>query len=170
MTGDTRANLKQQTASVKNLSVQGLGLDLKGNLNFSELDKDAKFNGDLAIAPFNLRSFMRQLNQPAPKTADKNVLKQFALSSQLSGSSNSLALNGLTMTLDETKLKGDIDIKNFDAPAVKFGVDVDQLNADRYLPAESQTTVTPEAAAAGAATLPTELLRSLKHQWQSCHR
>lgn len=161
MTADTRANLKQQTASIKNLSLKGLGLDLTGNINVTELDKAANFNGNLAVAPFNLRAFLQQLNQPVPKTADKKVLQKFSLASDVSGSKNSLALNKLTMLLDDSELRGDLSIQDFAKPAIKFGLGVNQINVDRYLPPQTKTKATPETAAAGAAQLPIETLRGL---------
>ena len=159
--GDASANLKQQTASIKNLSLKGLGLDLTGNMAVSELDKEANFNGNLSIAPFDLRAFLKQLNQPVPKTADSKVLQKFSLNSDLSGSKNSIRLNNLNMILDDSELQGDISIDNFAKPAIQFGIGINGINVDRYLPPESKPKATPETAAAGAAELPLETLRNL---------
>lgn len=161
MTGDTRANLDKQTLSIKNLSLKGLGLDLKGNISATDIDKDANFEGDLSVAPFDLRQFLKQLNQPAPKTADKTVLKKFALSSKLKGNNNSLSLNDIKMILDDSELRGDLAVQNFEKPAITFGIGINKINADRYMPPETKAKATPETAAAGAAQLPLDTLRAL---------
>ncbi len=46
-------------------------------------------------------------------------------------------------------------------PVIKFGVGIDSINVDRYLPPETKTKATPETAAASAAQLPIETLRDL---------
>ncbi len=162
MIGDVNSNTNKQTASIKNLTIKGLGLDLMGNVNVTDLNTAANFNGDLSVAPFNLRSFLAKLNQPAPKTADKNVLKKFSIKTTLSGSKDSLKLSNLNMILDESELRGDVSVQNFSKPAINFGIGINQINADRYMPPANKAKATPETVAAGAATeLPMDTLRSL---------
>ena len=105
------------------------------------------------MAEFNLRKFAEQLNQTLPVTADRNVLGKVALQTAFAGTGNSLEVKSLTARLDETTLKGNLSVAQFARPNIKFGMNIDDINADRYLPPAAEgKPVTPESAAAGAAT------------------
>ena len=160
-----RTNLDKQTATLNDLRLTGLGLNVKGNVNATGIQDEPAFNGNLDVAQFDLRRLLQQLNQEVPRTADPNVLKHVALKAQFDGTSNSLSLKGLSMNLDQTRLNGDFSVVNFDDPDITFGITIDQLNADRYMSPEQAKNArppTPEMAAAGAAGLPLETLRALK--------
>lgn len=163
---DSEINLDKGNYNLSSIQVKGLGLDLKGSINATNF-KDVSagnVNGQLSIAPFNLRNFMQSLNKEVPKTADANVLKHVALSTSFSGTKTSFNLKNLKVELDETKLQGDINIKDISPLDIEFGLGVDKLNADRYLPPQTKSqAVTPEAVAVGAATgLPVETLQAIK--------
>ena len=164
LSADTRANLDKQTLTVNNLKLQGLGLNVTSNLSANQIKDKPNFSGDLAVAEFNLRKFAQQLNQTLPETADKNVLAKVALKTSFSGTNDSLNVKELTAQLDESNLSGNFSINHFTRPDIKFGVNIDSINADRYLPpAAKGKPVTPETAAVGAASeLPLDTLRSLQ--------
>ncbi len=162
-----RANMEKQTLTVSELSVKGLGLNVKGNLNASQIldAKKTAFNGNLDVAQFNLRSLMQQTGQEVPNTADPKVLTRTAFSTAFSGTPNDIALSNLIMKLDDTSLKGDVSVKDFAQPAVAFKLALDDIDADRYLPPPAKDkpakAATPGAAAGAATEIPLETLRSL---------
>jgi uncharacterized protein involved in outer membrane biogenesis len=161
---DSEINLEKEIFNLSGMQVKGLGLDVKGSIKASQFKTAPAISGQIAVAPFDLRKFMKSLNKEVPKTADANVLKHVAVSTSFSGTTTSLALNDLKAELDETKLQGDINLKRISPLDIEFGLGVDKLNADRYLPPQTKTkAVTPEAAAVGAATgLPVETLQAIK--------
>ena len=161
---DSEINLEKETFNLSGLQVTGLGLDVKGDIKASQIKTAPAISGQIAIAPFDLRQFMKSINKEVPKTADPNVLKRVAIATSFSGTTTSLSLKGLKAELDETKLQGDINIKRLSPLDIEFGLGVDKLNADRYLPPQAETkAVTPEAVAVGAATgLPVETLQAIK--------
>lgn len=167
LVANTKINLDKQTLSMSNMQMKGLGLDLKANINASQIKDKPAFSGDLALAEFNLRQFMQQLKQELPVTADKKVLSKVALQTKITGSTNSLELKDLSLLLDDSKLKGDFLVKHFTQPTFSFGINIDAINADRYLPppataGKATPKPTPETAAAAAATeLPVEMLRKI---------
>ncbi|HHH36774.1 MAG TPA: AsmA family protein [Gammaproteobacteria bacterium] len=79
----------------------------------------------------------------------------------------SLRIEDLRLTMDEaTTLRGHVQIKGFDRPALRFAARIDRLDIDRMFPAPETATgpVTPtpaEAAAGGALSLPVDTLRGL---------
>ena len=161
---NARANLDKQTLAIENLSLQGLGLNVKSNVNASQILDKPVFGGDLSVLEFNLRQVAQQLNQTLPKTADKNVFNKVALQAGFTGSTDSFSLKDLKLQLDETQLQGNLSIAKFTQPDIQFGIGIDSINADRYLPPVAKgKPVTPESAAGAAATeLPLDTLRSLR--------
>ncbi len=163
--GSAQANLEKETLSVRDLTLTGLGLNVKGTLDATQIKTAPAFSGQLNVAPFNLKSVLTSLGKPPGPMADPKALTNVGLDTVFKGTTKSLALSNLNVKLDDTTLKGSIDVADFAGPDLTFRIDVDTLNADRYLAPKDQgdtRTVTPEAAAAGAAQLPTELLREIK--------
>jgi uncharacterized protein involved in outer membrane biogenesis len=164
---DSEINLDKEIFNLSGLQVTGLGLDVKGTIKATQFKTDPALSGQLAIAPFDLRQFLQTMNQDVPKTADPKVLKRFALTTAFSGTKDSLSLEGLKAELDETRLQGDINIKSISPLDLEFGLGVDKLNADRYLPPQTKgkktKAATPETVAAGVATrIPVETLQAVK--------
>ena len=164
--GAARANLDKETLTVSDLSLKGLGMNVKGNLDATKIKTEPAFKGKLNVPIFNLRSVLAKLNQKLPPMADRKALSAFALNTEFAGTSKSIALNKLTMVLDQSTLKGDLAIADFEGPDVRFGLGIDQINADGYMAPTAlkgkPRLVTPEAAVVGVAQLPIEMLRKLK--------
>ena len=163
--GSARANLDKETLAVKDLSLTGLGINAKGNLEATQIKKDPAYSGGLTVPAFNLRSVLNSLNQKIPAMADNQALTSVGLVTGFKGTTKNIALSGLDLKLDQTTMKGDLAIADFKGPDMSFSLDIDALNADRYLPPNSAgktPPVTPEAAAGAATQLPVETLRALK--------
>lgn len=161
-----RANLDKETLTIDGLSVTGLGLNAKANLDAEKIKSEPRFSGKLEVPAFNARSLLAGLGKPVPKTADPKALTSIALSTRFDGTASSMKLDGLKIALDQTNIQGDVNVKNFEGPHLEFGIGIDAIDADRYLeptaPGKARPA-TPEAAAAGAASeLPVETLRALK--------
>lgn len=90
------------------------------------------FNGELNLE-FNPKELLEQLGQDAPQTRDADALTAFALQAKLDGPANTLTLNSLALTLDDTRFIGStaVDLKTLALNLVLKG---DSLDADRYLP------------------------------------
>jgi uncharacterized protein involved in outer membrane biogenesis len=173
MTADTKMNMDKQTLSMSNMKVNGLGLDLKANINVTQIKDKPAFSGDMAVTEFNLRKFMTQMKQEVPVTSDNKVLTKVAVETKFSGSTSSIEFEDLTLLLDDSTLKGNLSVKHFTQPVINFGIGIDSINVDRYFPpvakveagkGESKTSKkgSPDTAVAAAATeLPVETLRNL---------
>ena len=158
--GSAQANLDKETLAIKDLSLTGLGMNVKGNIDATKIKSEPAFTGDLNVPAFNLRNVLASFGKPQ-KTQDPKAMTSFGMTTKLAGTSKSVKLSGLNMKLDKTTLKGDVDVRDFTGPDLAFGLGIDQINLDGYL-APKQKAPTPEAAAAGAAQLPVETLRKLK--------
>jgi AsmA protein len=78
----------------------------------------------------------------------------------------SLDITNLALGVDETRLTGTLALKNFDKPAYRFDLALDQIDLDRYLPAPAPADAAKPAATAPAepVEIPMSLLRSLDLQ------
>ncbi len=164
----TDVDLDKEVVAINNLSINGLGLDVSGQLTAKQYSTSPALSGNLDVAPFNLRQLLVSLNQDVPKTADANVLKKVALKTAFSGDGNSIQLKGLDAVLDDSQLKGDINLLSMSPLNLEFGLGIDQFNLDRYLPPkpkeqQQKPAATPETAAAAVATeIPVETLRAIR--------
>jgi uncharacterized protein involved in outer membrane biogenesis len=165
LNADTRVNLDADELHLDDFSVQGLGLNVHGQLDAGEIRQAPRYHGRLQVAEFDLRRLLQQLQIEPPDTADPAVLRKVALSTQFTGSAAALDVSDLLFVLDETTLNGYVKINDLEKTALDFGLAVDALNADRYLPPEqegrSQRRVKEEAT-----KLPVDTLRALNAKGQ----
>lgn len=88
------------------------------------------------------------------------------------GDTKNLSLKPFNLGLDNSKLSGNVDVKNLSDPSVNFKLTVDQLNIDDYLapkPTKATAAANSKTSASSNNTdtpinLPTKLLRSLNVQ------
>jgi AsmA protein len=168
LSGDVAADLVAELARIDNLKLNLAGLSASGSLSLQEFAKPV-LGGELKLAPFNPRSLLEQLGQPVPTMADETALTQLSLSAVLGGSASQLSLKPLTLTLDDTHFNGALAYGLSDG-AISLDLAGDALNADRYLPPQSDATESASPAtgkAAGAEryskeeVIPVEPLRGL---------
>jgi len=92
---------------------------------------------DLAISPFSPRKLLSELGHPFPvKTADSKVLDKVALEARIEGSAKAVKLSKAVLTLDDSKLTFLLAARDFDKPDLKFDINLDSIDLDRYLPPE----------------------------------
>lgn len=167
LTSDITANLDNQTLTMGDLALDIEDLLLNGQVNATELlSETPKFTGNMQIKPFNLRKLLTQMDVELPEMADASTLELFALTTAFEGSTEHFNTSNLKMTLDQSNLTGQFGIRDFSQPAFMFDLVLDQIDADRYLPAaeekQQDQVASPATAAAGAATeFPLETLREI---------
>ena len=170
LNADTQLNLDDQKARLDNFNLKGLGLNVTGKVAATKIKDAPEFAGDLKVAEFNLRELMRQVKMKPPRTTDKDALKKVALQTEFSGSTKSLSLKNLDLSMDDTNLKGHFSVAGFDAPQIRFGLNIDELDADRYMlrdPAKQGKRKKKNAKVeeeTGPVEIPVEMLRKLDVQ------
>ncbi|MEX2524037.1 MAG: AsmA family protein [Gammaproteobacteria bacterium] len=158
----SRFNLEKGQLDVDDFTLNGLGLDVKGRISARDIQEAPAFSGRVTVAPFNLRRLMGQLNMEPPETANKQVLRKVAVSTDFDGSTKHINLENLALTLDETSLSGKAGITDLEKRALRADINIDRINLDDYLPPEAEDKpATPETAAGAAAQLPVETLRAI---------
>ena len=123
------------------LTLKAIGqmvMRLKGNLE--NLVMNPGVDLDMDIAEFSPRKLMSELGQEFPvATADPEALSRVALKVHLKGNAQKVSLTKGNLVLDQSNLKFSADAAEFSKPNLKFDLDLDQINLDRYMPPKSDT-------------------------------
>lgn len=164
--GQVLVDLAANVAEWTGLKISANQLRALGELNARDLDSTPKVSGGVSIAQFDLRTFMDGIGHPLPATADPAVFAKLELVSRLQASPSSLALEGVTLKLDDSTFTGRVAVEDFAKQALRVQLKADTFNADRYLPAKSdeakgakaarqaEVRQQEEGAVAGAGTTP----------------
>ena len=166
LTTDIMADMQQQTLSLSALILEVQDLLLNGDINVSKLLSDnPNVAGNINIKPFNARQLAKSLAIELPLMADDSTLELIELNTEFTASAQHFNAKQLNLTLDQSKLTGQLAVTNFAKPAIQFKLVLDEIDVDRYLPpvSEEQQAAAPPAAtaAAGASELPLETIRQL---------
>lgn len=93
---------------------------------------------------------------------DKAAPIKTDLKGRLTIAADQLKIANLNLAVDDSRLTGSLDVKNFASPAIQFDLALDQIDIDRYLPpAEKKPAAAAPAAPAQPVALPLATLRSL---------
>ncbi|MGF6692077.1 AsmA protein [Metapseudomonas resinovorans] len=162
--GQLLADLAANVAEWNSLKLSANQLRALGELKVHDLNKGARLEGGLSIAPLNLREFLTGIGVELPPMSDATTLQKFELATKLGGSPNSLALEGLNLKLDDSSFSGRLAVADFAQKAVRIQLKGDKLDLDRYLPPKTkakqeaqtarQAEVKPAVAAASQGTTP----------------
>ena len=162
---DCNVNLASQTLELAGLDADAAGAHVTGSLTGAEILDAPSFKGSLKLDPLSLREWLPKLGIDAPKTADPNVLKQLSFTGNVQLTKTSAEIGDIVLKLDDTTLRGMLGVADFAAKALRFDLNVDRINADRYLP--------PSSEQAGARTrrsrrreIPVDMLRKLNARGQ----
>jgi AsmA protein len=128
-------------------------------------------NGKFQVPSTSPRALMKSFDIEPPTTSDPKALSAFSAASDFQVTQKQVQLRALALTLDETSVKGTFDIDDLEAMALRFDLDVNGIDLDRYMaPAKKDELKTAGGAASGSAQaapptpLPIDMLRSLNLQ------
>ncbi len=163
---DTALDITKQTVKVSGLQFTSNDVTLSAEITGNTINDKPAFQGPVTIAPFNPAKILKQLGIAIPFMQDATALSKSAVNFNLLATENSVDMQNLAMTLDDTQIKGSANIKDFAQPAITFNLAADAIDVDRYLPPVTDKSSKPitspvVALAAGASAMPVETLRKL---------
>lgn len=115
-----------------------LNLKMTGDFFAKTTDKDVAYSGELKLAEMSLKELMKQVGMEPIVTTDPAALTKVSALVKVNGTSNTASLENLTVKLDDTTVTGTGSVKNFAKPAITMAVNVDDIDADRYMPPASE--------------------------------
>jgi AsmA protein len=136
-----------------------LDLDIKQPEQTFKIRLSSPVAGNFEVQQFNLSDLTVGLNASGDKLPNKSVSSEMKGSMQVDASRQSVQLN-LAGGLLQSQVKAKVAVNNFTNPAIRFDVDMDQFDADAYLPKKPQEgadTKTDSKAAASAKEEPFDL-------------
>lgn len=168
-----QSNNTHQTLQGFNLSTGAVAMnrpiDVKGSFdiksNTPPMNGNVALHTKLTIDPatqeFELEPLVIDI-KARNNSLPKEVIVHLSSSIKANLAKETLAISNMKMQIDQSTLKGNASIQNFSTPAIKFNLNLDNLNVDSYLTAskkESDTT-TPSTTAASK-PFPLDALRKL---------
>ena len=88
----------------------------------------------MQLTPLSPRDLLRDLGIAAPVTRDTAVLQKLSLQAQLLATKSSVAMQNVQLQLDDTTATGQLSLVDFDSAALRFDLNLDRIDFDRYLP------------------------------------
>lgn len=108
--------------------------DLVAKADFYGNQSKNTFNGHFNLESFNLRQLLSEMGLDEPKLRSDKTLTNIAGAIAVKGTNNSVAFNELELTLDESVLKGDINITSIEKNVGTFAINLNKINLDNYMP------------------------------------
>jgi len=129
-------------------------------------------SGKIQVPKTSPRELMKSFEIEPPTTSDPKALSAFALASNFRLTEKQLQLSALDLALDETTVKGTFGIEDLEAMALRFDLDVNGIDLDRYMAPKQEAPKTSGSGSAPASAkaavppteIPKEMLRSLNLQ------
>lgn len=138
------------------------GTRLKGAIEFAT-DEAVMFraNGSLSTEGLNPRELMAAFGTKL-ETADPKVLAAGKIALDFDADAQGARIEKLQARFDDTRLSGNARMTNFASPAVRFSLEGDAIDLDRYLAPELEVRAGSAGGSADTSVeLPVETLRNL---------
>jgi uncharacterized protein involved in outer membrane biogenesis len=141
---DLTANTSRDTLRLSTFNARALGLHASGNLSLAQLSKQPTYSGNVTLAGFKPRPLLRRLGLGNIKTTDPKALSRVSGSATVTGGPGQLALKKLVLNVDQSTLRGNVDVKGLQRtaprPYVQFNLTLNGIDADRYMPPTKGTS------------------------------
>ena len=135
------------TLTVQPLRAEAFGLRMSGNVAARNVSTAATWTGTAAIAQFSPQALLQRFGLPPQATSDPQAFTRAAVDTRFTITKNGAELEGLALKLDDTTISGTFSLQGFEAPAYRFALEVDAVDADRYLPPKARDAEAGEATA-----------------------
>ena len=127
------------------VSALSLDLDVKQPDQAFKVKLSSPLSGNIKTQQFNLSNLSVAVTATGDKLPNKSVSSEMKGSVQVDALKQNVQAN-LAGGLLQSQVKAKVGVKGFSDPAIKFDVDVDQFDADLYLPkAPATATAAPKA-------------------------
>jgi len=143
ITAAAALNLAKNTFTIFKMDLTLEDLVLHSDLLATDINDNPKIKGSVKIDTFNPKSFAHRIGLDLPELKDPNSFTTTNIDFDFSGSTSELQLANIIAQIDQTEIKGAASIAGFDQPLVKFNLDAERLNADKYLPIQATGKGTP---------------------------
>ena len=129
-------------------ALKQLTLRLKGNLENPATTPGVDL--DITVDKFSPRELVAALGQTFPvDTTDPKALSSVDLKAHIKADANQVSVSNGVMNLDQSQLSFSATADQFSLPNLKFDLNLDKINLDRYMPPKSDQPSAAKAPAKG---------------------
>lgn len=147
------------------LEIHAGGATISGDLGRAGYRHGSGLRGTLRLAAAEPRRLFEALGMRSPATRDARALARLGGTAELRLTHSSAEFSALDLTVDETHVRGNVGLVDFKRKAVRFDIEADGLDLDRYRPRVRPATAARRAdhgkTAATARPLPIGALRRI---------
>jgi len=126
------------TLTIAPFDVELFGLEAKGEVTARNVSSAAAWTGSAQIAEFSPQDLLQRFGLPPQPTSDPAAFRRATLDTRFDATKDRAELSGLVLAIDESKITGRFELVGFEQPAYRFDLDVDRVDADRYLPPKAR--------------------------------
>ena len=134
LSGNGEYDAAEGRLKLSGMTFQGAGLNVTANVDGIGLNDQPSYAGRVTFKRFDPRAVMNELGIDAPATQKSGALSSAGFDAQFDINNERAEFKQILATLDDSSLKGSASVENFERPAFKFDLDLDELNVDDYLP------------------------------------
>ncbi len=135
------------TLTVAPLRAEAFGLRASGEVTARDVTRAAAWTGTASVAQFSPQELLQRFGLPPQPTSDPQAFTRATVGTRFSVTKDGAQLDDLVLALDDTTIKGAFALANFASPSYRFTLDVDRVDADRYLPPKARDAQKGEATA-----------------------
>jgi uncharacterized protein involved in outer membrane biogenesis len=135
------------TLTVAPLRAEAFGLRANGEVTARDVSRAATWRGTASVAQFSPQALLQRFGLPPQATSDPEAFTRATVQTRFSATKEGAQLDDLVLALDDTTIRGTFALQGFDAPSYRFALDVDRVDADRYLPPKARDAQAGEATA-----------------------
>jgi AsmA protein len=142
----TKLTLPGIEGNAQSFKVSALSLDmnLKQPEQAFKVKLSSPLSGNIKTQQFDLSNLNVAVTATGDKLPNKSVSSEMKGSIQIDATKKTMQAN-LAGSLLQSQVKAKVGVKDFANPAINFDVDVDQFDADLYLPKKSAETAQPQS-------------------------
>ena len=126
------------TLTVAPFDIELFGLEAKGEVTARNVSSAAAWTGSAQIAEFSPQELLQRFGLPPQPTSDPGAFRRATVDTRFDVTKDRADLSGLVLAIDETRITGAFALVGFERPAYRFDLDVDRVDADRYLPPKAR--------------------------------
>jgi AsmA family len=140
---DTRAD----SVAASPFAAELFGVRATGDIVGRNVSTAARWTGSAKVTQFSPQDLLKRFGLPPQPTSDPKALTRATLDTRFDVDKAHAELTDIVLVLDESRITGRFTLAGFDKPAYRFALNVDRVDADRYLPPSSKDSQAGEATA-----------------------
>ena len=132
MIADSTIDLENSRASFSNARLGLLGLVISGDIDIVDVFSVPRMHGPVKVKSFEARELAGNLGFEIPQLLNRSSLTSISLTANLYSDFDTLKLDNMAASIDQSKVKGFVHLEKADKPLVRFDLVANRLNLDDY--------------------------------------